>query len=54
MLRWALIFFAFALIAAVLGFTGMAIVAAGIAKIFFYLFVVLFLVTLLTHVARRQ
>ena len=54
MLRWALIFFVVALIAAIFGFTGIAIAAAGIAKILFYLFVVLFLVMLLTHAARRQ
>ena len=54
MLRWALIFFVVALLAAVLGFTGIAVAAAGVAKVLFYLFVVLFLITLLSHVARRQ
>jgi uncharacterized membrane protein YtjA (UPF0391 family) len=54
MLRWALIFFVVALLAAVLGFTGIAVAAAGVAKVLFYLFVVLFLITLLGHVARRQ
>ena len=39
MLRWALIFFVVALIAAGLGFTGLAGAAAGIAKILFWLFV---------------
>jgi len=53
MLRWALIFFVVALIAAVLGFTGISVAAAGVAKILFFLFVVLFLITLLGHVARR-
>jgi uncharacterized membrane protein YtjA (UPF0391 family) len=53
MLRWALGFFIFALIAALLGFTGMAIAAAGIAKILFYLFLILFLVTLVGHLLRR-
>jgi uncharacterized membrane protein YtjA (UPF0391 family) len=53
MLRWALVFFVVALIAAVLGFTGIAVAAAGVAKILFFLFIVLFLVTLLGHVARR-
>jgi uncharacterized membrane protein YtjA (UPF0391 family) len=53
MLRWALVFFVVALIAAVLGFTGIAVAAAGVAKILFFLFVVLFLITLLGHVARR-
>jgi uncharacterized membrane protein YtjA (UPF0391 family) len=53
MLRWALAFFIVALVAAVLGFTGIAVAAAGIAKILFFLFVALFLITLLGHVARR-
>jgi uncharacterized membrane protein YtjA (UPF0391 family) len=53
MLRWALTFFVVALIAAVLGFTGIAVAAAGIAKILFYLFLILFLVTLLGHLLRR-
>jgi len=54
MLRWALIFFVVALLAAVLGFTGIAVAAAGVAKVLFFLFVVLFLITLLGHVTRRQ
>ena len=53
MLRWALIFFMVALLAAVLGFTGIALAAAGIAKILFYIFVILFALSLLSHVARR-
>jgi len=53
MLRWALIFFVVALTAAVLGFTGIAVAAAGVAKVLFFLFVILFLITLLGHVARR-
>ena len=53
MLRWALIFFLVALVAAVFGFTGIAAAAAGVAKVLFFFFVVLFLLTLLGHVARR-
>lgn len=53
MLRWALGFFIFALLAAVLGFTGIALAAAGIAKILFYLFLILFLVTMVGHLLRR-
>ena len=53
MLRWALGFFIVALVAALLGFTGIAIAAAGIAKILFYLFLILFLVTLVGHLLRR-
>jgi uncharacterized membrane protein YtjA (UPF0391 family) len=53
MLRWALGFFVIALIAAVLGFGGIAVAAAGIAKIIFYIFLVLFLVSLIGHLASR-
>jgi uncharacterized membrane protein YtjA (UPF0391 family) len=45
MLRWALIFFVVALIAAVFGFFPLAVAAAGIAKILFFIFLVLFLVS---------
>ena len=53
MLRWAIGFFIVALIAAFLGFGGIAFAAAGIAKILFYLFLVLFLITLVGHLLRR-
>lgn len=53
MLRWALIFFVVALLAAVLGFSGIAVAAAGVAKILFFLFVVLFLAAMLGHLLRR-
>jgi uncharacterized membrane protein YtjA (UPF0391 family) len=49
----ALAFFVVALIAGVLGFAGVALAAAGIAKMFFYLFLILFLVTLVGHLLRR-
>jgi uncharacterized membrane protein YtjA (UPF0391 family) len=54
MLRWALGFFIVALIAALLGFTGISVAAAEIAKILFYLFLILFLVTLMGHLLRRS
>jgi uncharacterized membrane protein YtjA (UPF0391 family) len=54
MLRWALGFFIVALIAALLGFTGISVAAAGLAKILFYLFLILFLVTLMGHLLRRS
>jgi len=54
MLRWAVIFFIVALIAAVLGFSGIALASAGIAKILFYIFLVLFLVSLLSHAFRGR
>jgi uncharacterized membrane protein YtjA (UPF0391 family) len=53
MLSWALTFFIIALIAAFLGFGGVAIAAAGIAKILFYVFLILFVISLLGHALRR-
>jgi uncharacterized membrane protein YtjA (UPF0391 family) len=53
MLRWALAFFVIAIIAAVFGFGGIAVAAAGIAKILFFIFLVLFLVALLSGLVRR-
>jgi uncharacterized membrane protein YtjA (UPF0391 family) len=53
MLYWALVFFVVALVAALLGFGGIAVAAAGIAKLLFYLFLVVFLVTLVMGLSRR-
>lgn len=53
MLRWAIAFFIIALVAAIFGFGGIAVAAAGIAKILFFIFLVLFLVALLGGLARR-
>jgi uncharacterized membrane protein YtjA (UPF0391 family) len=53
MLRWALGFFLVAILAAVLGFSGIAVASAGIAKILFFIFLVLFLVSLVSHLLRR-
>ena len=41
MLRWALIFLVISLIAALFGFTGISVAAAGIAKVLFFLFIVI-------------
>jgi len=46
MLRWAVVFLIVALVAAVFGFGGIAADSAWIAKILFFLFLVLFLVSL--------
>ena len=46
MLRWAIAFFIIAIIAAVFGFGGIAAAASGIAQTLFYIFLVLFLVSL--------
>ncbi len=47
MLKWSLVFFIVSIIAAALGFTGVAASTAEIAKVLFYIFLVLFLVSLL-------
>jgi uncharacterized membrane protein YtjA (UPF0391 family) len=52
MLKWALGFFFVAFIAAIFGFAGIAVAAAGIAKIIFFTFMILFLGSLLGHLHR--
>ena len=46
MLRWAIGFLVLALVAALFGFGGLAATSAGIAQTLFYLFLLVFLVTL--------
>ncbi|MGE4543218.1 MAG: DUF1328 family protein [Pedobacter sp.] len=47
MLRWAAIFLAVALIAALFGFSGIAVAAAKIAKVLFCIFLILFFFALI-------
>jgi len=47
MLHWTVIFLLIAIVAAVFGFGGIAVAAAGIAKLLFFVFLVLFLVSLI-------
>jgi len=54
MLRYTVIFFLVAVIAALFGFGGLAAGAAVLAKIFFYVFVVLFLVTFILDATRTR
>lgn len=49
MLSWALTFLVVALIAAALGFGGIAGASAGIAKILFFIFIALFLLSLVAR-----
>jgi uncharacterized membrane protein YtjA (UPF0391 family) len=49
MLRWSLIFLVVALIAAVLGFGGIAGTSVGIAKILFFVFLIVAAVTFLMN-----
>jgi len=53
MLGWALTFFIVALIAAVFGFGGIASASAGIAQILFFVFIVLFVISLVAGGMRR-
>ena len=54
MLRWAVVFLVIALVAAVLGFGGLAGTAVGIAKILFFVFLVLFAVSLVLNLLRGR
>lgn len=52
MLGWALTFLIVALIAAVFGFGGIATASAGIAQILFFVFLALFVATLIMRAVR--
>ncbi len=52
MLYWALIFFIVSITAAIFGFTGIATASAGIAQILFFIFVGLFILSLILHLVR--
>ena len=54
MLHYAAVFFVIAIIAALFGFTGLAVGAASIAKILFFVFLIGALVTLLMGAFRRR
>lgn len=53
MLWWALVFLIIAVIAAVFGFGQIAAGAAFIAKILFFVFLILFILSLIMHGVRR-
>jgi len=53
-LKWAATFFVIALVAALFGFGGIAGGAVEIAKVLFYLFVVIFLVTLVMGLINKR
>jgi len=56
MLRYALLFFIVSIIAAIFGFGGIASAASGIAVILFWIFLAMFLVSLLfgVFIGRRS
>ena len=43
-----------AIVAGILGFAGLMVAAAGIAKLLFYLFLILFLITLISGLLRKS
>ncbi len=53
MLRYAIIFFIVAIVAALFGFGGIAAGATEIAKILFFVFLVLFVVSLVAGLIKR-
>lgn len=54
MLRWSLIFFIVAIVAGVFGFGGIAQGAQEIAKVLFFFFIVIFVLTLIFGVRGRK
>lgn len=54
MLHYAVVFFVIALIAALFGFTGVAAGAVEIARVLFFIFIVLFVASLLFGLVRRK
>jgi len=54
MLSWAVMFLVIAVIAAIFGFGGIAGTAAGIAQVLFWIFIAVFVISLLFSLARGQ
>jgi uncharacterized membrane protein YtjA (UPF0391 family) len=54
MLQWALVFLVLGLIAALLGFTSIAGASIGIAKILFFVFLIVFAVMLILGLGRGR
>ena len=53
MLGWAVLFFIISIIAGIFGFGGVAEASASMAQILFYIFLILFVVSLVLGLARR-
>jgi len=54
MLYWAVAFLVLAIVAAVFGFGSIAAAATNIAQVLFFMFLVVFLVSLIAGLARRH
>lgn len=53
MLKWAVIFFIVAIVAAIFGFGGISDAATDIARILFFVFLVLFLISLIRGLIKK-
>lgn len=53
MLVWAIVFLCVAIVSGLFGFLGLTAVSAGIAKMLFYIFATLFVVTLIARYIRN-
>ena len=53
MLGWALLFFIVSIIAGIFGFGGVAAASASVAQVLFYIFLILFVASLVLGLARR-
>jgi uncharacterized membrane protein YtjA (UPF0391 family) len=54
MLYWAVVFLVLALVAGVFGFGGIAAAATTIAQVLFFVFLMVFLASLIAGLARRH
>ena len=54
MLRYTLIFLVVAIVAGMLGFTGISLAASDIARVLFFIFIVLFAVSLIFGLMGRR
>ena len=54
MLGWTFLFLIVALLAGALGFTGIAGASMGIAKVLFFVFLILMIISAILHVVRGK
>jgi len=54
LLPWAVVFLVIALVAALFGYGGITVAAVGIAKLLFFIFIVIFIVFLVMGLMRRR
>lgn len=54
MLYWVVVFLIVAIVAGAFGFGGISAAAVGIAKLIFFIAIVLFLISLIMHMTSRK